>query len=223
MDLPYAWRLRAGVACLLPSFLTARPETSMSLRAHPFRSRRAPLALALLSALSLTAPQAFADALADASSAADAKTLDKVSVVGARAAPSSTTRLPISLQETPQSASSIGLQRLQDESLFSINDVMRNVTGVSVSFYDTQRPLYYARGFAITDFQVDGIPTYSGSTNQEYDTAFYDSVEVIRGANGLLSGAGVPSATVNLLRKRPTVSNAGYVHSIKTAAPCSIG
>ncbi len=173
----------------------------MSLRAHPFRSRRAPLAL--LSALSLTAPQAFADALADASSTADAKTLDKVSVVGARAMPSSTTRLPISLQETPQSATSIGLQRLQDESLFSINDVMRNVTGVSVSFYDTQRPLYYARGFPITDFQVDGIPTYSGSTNQEYDTAFYDRVEVIRGANGLLSGAGVPSATVNLLRKRP--------------------
>jgi len=175
----------------------------MSLRAHPLRSRRAPLALALLSALSLTAPQAFADTLADASGSADAKTLDKVSVVGARAMPSSTTRLPISLQETPQSATSIGLQRLQDESLFSINDVMRNVTGVSVSFYDTQRPLYYARGFAITDFQVDGIPTYSGSTNQEYDTAFYDRVEVIRGANGLLSGAGVPSATVNLLRKRP--------------------
>ncbi|MCW6028650.1 TonB-dependent siderophore receptor [Stenotrophomonas sp. SRS1] len=165
--------------------------------------RRAPLGLALLSVLMLTAPQAFADALADAGSNADAKTLDKVSVVGARAVPSSTTRLPISLQETPQSATSIGLQRLQDESLFSINDVMRNVTGVSVSFYDTQRPLYYARGFAITDFQVDGIPTYSGSTNQEYDTAFYDRVEVIRGANGLLSGAGVPSATVNLLRKRP--------------------
>ncbi|WP_216373257.1 TonB-dependent siderophore receptor [Francisella tularensis] len=119
------------------------------------------------------------------------------------APPASTTRLPITLQETPQSATAISLQRLQDESLFSINDVMRNVTGVSVSFYDTQRPLYYARGFAITDFQVDGIPTYSGSTNQEYDTAFYDRIEVIRGANGLLSGAGVPSATVNLLRKRP--------------------
>jgi len=44
----------------------------MSLRAHPFRSRRAPLALALLSALSLTAPQAFADALADPSITADA-------------------------------------------------------------------------------------------------------------------------------------------------------
>ena len=178
-------------------------ETRMYACAASLRlSRRAPLGLALLSVLALAAPQAFAESPAEPDSR-DAKTLDKVSVLGSRAAPASTTRLPISLQETPQSATSIGLQRLQDESLFSINDVMRNVTGVSVSFYDTQRPLYYARGFAITDFQVDGIPTYSGSTNQEYDTAFYDRVEVIRGANGLLSGAGVPSATVNLLRKRP--------------------
>jgi len=170
----------------------------------PYRSRfrHAPLAAALIVALA-SAP-AHADAtMADAAGAADARTLDKVNVHGTQAAPSSTTRLPITLQETPQSTSVIGLERLQDESLFSINDVMRNVTGVNVSFYDTQRPLYYARGFPITDFQVDGLPTYSGSTNQEYDTAFYDRIEVIRGANGLLSGAGVPSATVNLLRKRP--------------------
>ena len=173
----------------------------MSFRSLPPASvRRAPLGLALLAALSLASPLALADSL---DAASDAKTLDKVNVVSTQRAPSSTTRLPISLQETPQSSTVLGLDRLQDEALFSINDVLRNVTGVSVSFYDTQRPLYYARGFAITDFQVDGIPTYSGSTNQEYDTAFYDRIEVIRGANGLLSGAGIPSATVNLLRKRP--------------------
>jgi len=173
----------------------------MSFRSVPPASvRRAPLGVALLAALSLASPLALADSL---DAANDAKTLDKVNVVSTQRAPSSTTRLPISLQETPQSSTVLGLDRLQDEALFSINDVLRNVTGVSVSFYDTQRPLYYARGFAITDFQVDGIPTYSGSTNQEYDTAFYDRIEVIRGANGLLSGAGIPSATVNLLRKRP--------------------
>jgi outer-membrane receptor for ferric coprogen and ferric-rhodotorulic acid len=74
---------------------------------------------------------------------------------------------------------------------------------VNVTLYDTQRPLYFARGFQITDFQVDSIPTYSGNTNQEYDTALYERVEVIRGANGLFSGVGSPSATVNLIRKRP--------------------
>jgi outer membrane receptor for ferric coprogen and ferric-rhodotorulic acid len=113
------------------------------------------------------------------------------------------TRLALTVRETPQSISTIGRLRLDEESVFSVNDALKDVTAVHVSFYDTQRPLYFARGFQITDFQIDGIPTYSGSTNQEYDTALYERVEVIRGANGLTSGAGIPSATVNLVRKRP--------------------
>lgn len=201
--MPGALRL-ACRACLFPFHPIPLRDPRMTSRPGTFRPlRRAPLGLALLSVLCLHAPLALADAAGDVAPDPSAKTLDKVSVLGDRIAPASTTRLRITLQETPQSATAIGLQRLQNESLFSINDVMRTMTGVSVSFYDTQRPLYYARGFAITDFQVDGIPTYSGSTNQEYDTAFYDRVEVIRGANGLMTGAGVPSATVNLLRKRP--------------------
>ncbi|MFC3656420.1 TonB-dependent siderophore receptor [Xanthomonas hyacinthi] len=36
------------------------------------------------------------------------------------------------------------------------------------------------------------------------DSAFYDRVEIVRGATGLLSGAGNPSASINLIRKRPT-------------------
>ncbi|WCE05634.1 TonB-dependent siderophore receptor [Pseudoxanthomonas sp. JBR18] len=173
----------------------------------PVAPIHSPLTIALLLALGLCAPLAHAaDGETDAEDQARRhapKTLDNVQVTGTRAVPSTTTRLPLSIQDTPQSVSVIGQQRLEDESMFSINDVMRNITGVNVSFYDTQRPLYFARGFQITDFQVDSLPTYSGSTNQEYDTAFYDRIEVIRGANGLLSGAGIPSATVNLLRKRP--------------------
>lgn len=34
------------------------------------------------------------------------------------------------------------------------------------------------------------------------DMAIYERVEILRGANGLLHGAGNPSATVNLVRKR---------------------
>jgi len=160
-----------------------------------------PLVLGLGIAMGLAGAYAHA-AEGDATAA---KTLDKVTVSGERhsSEPSTTTRLPISVRQTPQSISVIGAQQLQEQSLFDIDEVLRNVSGINVSFYDTQRPLYYARGFRITDFQVDGLPTYSDQTNQEYDTAFYDRIEVIRGANGLLSGAGVPSATVNLFRKRP--------------------
>lgn len=113
------------------------------------------------------------------------------------------TKLPLSVRQTPQSVSLISRERMDLESLFSIDDVLKNVTGVHVSFYDSERPLYFARGFQITEFQVDGMPTYSGSTNQEYDTALYERVEIVRGAHGLLTGAGIPSAVINLTRKRP--------------------
>lgn len=113
------------------------------------------------------------------------------------------TRIPLTVKELPQSVSSISREMMDLSGITDLNDVMLSVTGVNVTLYDSQRPLYFARGFQITDFQVDGIPTFSGSTNQEYDTSLYQQVEVVRGANGLLSGVGSPSATVNMIRKRP--------------------
>ena len=115
----------------------------------------------------------------------------------------SSTRLPLTVRETPQSINIVPRDVMEEQNLFSVDDILRNVTGVHTAFYDTERPLYFARGFQITDFQVDGIPSYSGNTNQEYDTAIYESVTVIRGANSLISGAGIPSAVIDLQRKRP--------------------
>lgn len=159
-------------------------------------------------------PPASGNSAAASASAADSAALAEETVVleplsvtaeRAVAAPPAyaTTRLNLAPRETPQSVSVVGRDRIEMENLFSLDDVLRNVTGVHTAFYDTERPLYFARGFQISDFQVDGIPTYSGATNQEYDTALYESITVVRGANGLITGAGMPSATVDLHRKRP--------------------
>ena len=120
-------------------------------------------------------------------------------------------RFPLTARELPQSVSVISRELMDLNSITNLNELMLNVTGINVTLYDSQRPLYFSRGFQITDFQVDGVPTYSGSTNQEYDVALYESAEVIRGANGLLSGVGSPSATVNLIRKRPQSELTGSV------------
>lgn len=114
------------------------------------------------------------------------------------------TGLALTARETPQSVSTVTRDQIEQRSLTSVDAVLRSTTGVHVSFYDTQRPLYYARGFQITDFQIEGLPTYSNSTNQEFDTALYERVDIVRGANGILTGVGTPSATINLIRKRPT-------------------
>ncbi|HEY0946686.1 MAG TPA: TonB-dependent siderophore receptor [Opitutaceae bacterium] len=170
---------------------------------HPFSLTAFAALLSLPVVLSMTASAgAAAPEMADG-----VVGLDAIEVSADRAAAPApvaiATKLPLSIRQTPQSISVIDRSRMDLESLVSVDDVLRNVTGVYVSFYDSQRPLYFARGFQITEFQVDGMPTYSGSTNQEYDTALYERVEIIRGAHGLLTGAGIPSAVVNLQRKRP--------------------
>lgn len=98
---------------------------------------------------------------------------------------------------------------MSDFQLTNINTVLDTATGVNVERIETDRTYYTARGFDITNFQIDGIglPLSSGSNHSDEDTAIYDRVEVIRGANGLMTGVGNPSATVNFIRKRPTADN----------------
>lgn len=114
------------------------------------------------------------------------------------------TRLPLSLRETPQSVTVITRQRMDDQQLNSVKDVLENSTGISSSTNDTERVSFYSRGFQIDSFQYDGIPTSYFEGTSFLDTAFYDRIEIVRGATGLTTGAGNPSASVNLVRKRPT-------------------
>ena len=67
--------------------------------------------------------------------------------------------LGLSLRDTPQSVSVVTQQRIEDQGLVSITDVINNVTGVSVNQYETNRAGFTARGFDITNLQIDGIPT----------------------------------------------------------------
>jgi len=124
------------------------------------------------------------------------------------------TKLALTVRETPQSVTVIDRARMDEELMTSVNDVMKNVTGVYATYFDTQRPAYYARGFKIEEFQVDGMPNFSSSTNMEYDTALYERVEILRGAHGLMTGAGIPSAVVNLQRKRPGKTLAASVNTL---------
>ena len=118
---------------------------------------------------------------------------------------SAATGLSLSLKETPQSVTVVTQQRIEDQRMQNLSEVLANTTGISSSLNDGSRMTYFSRGFSITNFQYDGIPTaatsnwYAGET--ELDAALYDRVEVVRGATGLLTGAGNPSASINLVRK----------------------
>lgn len=170
-----------------------------------------PTLLALAVTALMIAPLAHADGTAESS----ARTLDTVKVTADGEIPNSytvknarsATRLDLSLRETPQSVTVITRQRLDDMGLFSLSDVMGQVTGVSVSVTDSERINYVSRGYTIDNFQIDGmLNTFGGSVKTNTDNVIYERIEVVRGATGLTTGAGDPSGTISMIRKRPTDS-----------------
>ncbi len=122
---------------------------------------------------------------------------------------SGASRMDLAVKDIPQSVSVITSAQLEDFQLTDINLALDTATGINVERIETDRTYYTARGFDVTNFQIDGIglPLTSGNNHAGDDTAIYDRIEVIRGANGLMTGVGNPSATVNYIRKRPTANN----------------
>ncbi|MGV8927079.1 MAG: ferric-rhodotorulic acid/ferric-coprogen receptor FhuE [Ewingella sp.] len=115
------------------------------------------------------------------------------------------TKMALTQRDIPQSVSIISKQRMEDQQLQSLGDVLNNTTGITQNVADIDRRTYYSRGFLIDNYMVDGIPTVfeprwnlgdAGS-----DTALYEHIEVVRGATGLMTGPGNPSASVNMVRK----------------------
>lgn len=89
-----------------------------------------------------------------------------------------------------------------------LNDAVKGVTGLTVQQYGPARVKYAARGFDVDNIMYDGLPTSISTYTQDVisaaDLAMFDRVEVVRGATGLMQGAGNPAAAINMVRKRPT-------------------
>ncbi|WP_066781189.1 TonB-dependent siderophore receptor [Sphingomonas sp. CCH5-D11] len=162
----------------------------------------------------MSALLASAAAIAAPETAADTQRSDDIVVTGQRSEGSddygvtdqrTATRIQMSQRETPQSISVVTRAQIEDFQLNDVNALLTTVPGVSVLTSDTDRIYYSARGFDIQTFQIDGIglPFSFGIQTGSIDTAIYDRIEVVRGAPGLLSPTGNPSAVVNFIRKRP--------------------
>ncbi|WP_440466436.1 TonB-dependent siderophore receptor [Pseudomonas sp. YH-1] len=146
---------------------------------------------------------------------------------------STATKLNLSLRETPQSVSVITRQRMDDQNMQNLDDVLHNTTGITIIRNGAERSEYVARGQLVDNLQIDGVPTnisnsYSMDALSKPVTEIYDRIEVVRGATGLMEGAGNPAAAINLVRKRPTVepqlqvtTSAGSWDNYKTVVDAS--
>ncbi len=185
----------------------------------------------LVSILGALATPAIAQtATATAGTASSVATLQPINAVSANDATSegtgqynvpvvsSATRLPLSPRETPQTINVVTRTQMDDFRLNNATSLLSAVPGVFVQQVETDRNYYIIRGYDVTNFQVDGVGMPFSTEEQigDLDMAFYDRVEVLKGANGLLSNTGNPSGTVNFIRKRPKrefSANAGLSYS----------
>jgi outer-membrane receptor for ferric coprogen and ferric-rhodotorulic acid len=107
------------------------------------------------------------------------------------------------LRDIPQSLTVVTRQRMDDQNMITLEQALRQTTGVTAIPYGDGSAYYQVRGYA-AEVQYDGIPANSAVQYQtQFDLAMYDRIEVLRGPSGLLQGSGQPAGTINLVRKRP--------------------
>lgn len=112
------------------------------------------------------------------------------------------TKLDLSIRETPQSVMVISQQMLEDRKTDEFYTLIKKVTGVSVTEAFDGRATYYSRGFDLDYYLLDGLPvTQNWYTINNYNMDAYDRVEIVKGANGLMVGAGNPAVSINMVRK----------------------
>lgn len=123
------------------------------------------------------------------------------------------TGLALAIKDTPQSISVVDRAMMDDFGATSVNDALDLATGIRVERWETNRTNYAARGFEIKNTQIDGVglPNNWGLVTGAMDAFGYEKIEIIRGANGLLTGVGNASGTINYVRKRPTNDRSGRV------------
>lgn len=139
---------------------------------------------------------------------------DKKTYTGKKA--TTATKLNLSIKETPQSVSVLTRKLIEDQGATNLGELLQQTTGVVLTGDNTERTNFSIRGFSAGEgsltstLQQDGIATtMSTVTMSKPDMAMYESVEVLRGAAGLMQGSGEPAGAINLIRKKPTANFQG--------------
>ena len=111
------------------------------------------------------------------------------------------TRTATRLLDIPQSVAVIPAQLLKQQAALSMQDALKNASGVSIHMGEGRRDQVYIRGFtAVNDQYVDGVRD---------DAAYYrdlsniEQVAVLKGPGSVLFGRGSAGGIINRITKRP--------------------
>lgn len=121
-----------------------------------------------------------------------------------------------SLQEIPMAISSLSADDLNSKGLVTMQDYLRNVPGVSLDGNDSGLNRILMRGMVTTGLDytavqdrslvavyLDDIPITLNTANPDLRVVDLERVEVIRGPQGTLYGAGSMAGTVRYVTRKP--------------------
>lgn len=118
-------------------------------------------------------------------------------------------KVPLKLREVPQTVNVVGQERIEEQNLYTLEQAMKQVGGVTVQRIDANRTTYLSRGFEMNSLSLDGTPTtMDGRLFLTPDMAMYERVEILKGPAGILNGTGGTGGTINLVRKRARAETA---------------
>lgn len=159
------------------------------------------------------APSALGLFLASAAGAADPVALPTLSVEGEQGANtgykvenSTIGKLPDPIAETPQSATTLSRQLLDDQATATTRDALRNVPGVSLAAGESgsQGDNLTIRGFtARSDLYLDGMRDFGNYYRDPFDT---EQIEVLKGPASTLFGRGSTGGIVETGSKHAELS-----------------
>jgi len=175
----------------------------------PGQFRLPPLAAAMLAGMTLTSPQASAQAVGET-------TLPEVKVKGGAVtddyAAATTTvggGVAAPIRDIPQSVTVINSALMQAQGATSLGDALRNVPGITMGAAEggSIGNNFNLRGFsARTDLYLDGMR----DRGQYYRDVFsLDAVEVLQGPSSMLFGRGSTGGIINQVSKLPSLANFG--------------
>ncbi|EHQ27977.1 TonB-dependent receptor [Mucilaginibacter paludis] len=124
-------------------------------------------------------------------------------------------KMPLDNLENPQVYSSVGKELLQEQAVFSADDAIRNVPGITRLWAPTGRAgdggsYFTLRGFSVQTSLRNGI---SGLVTNTVDAANLEKLEVVKGPSGTLYGSSLISfgGLINRVTKKPFENTAGEI------------
>lgn len=127
---------------------------------------------------------------------------------GYAAPPTASTALKTSarLLDTPQAVSVVSRQLIEDQDAAKLEDILKNVAGVSIGGFFGEWDYYRIRGFDVgyTETYIDGLQGDSAPGEEPFGA---ERVEVVKGPASTLYGQGPLGGLVNIVSKRPVADN----------------